>query len=235
MKTKQLLTPILSILTAVTLVSQPAGVHAAPPAPATTAVSTNSGLTKVTLDPSLLSALDTLGVKLSKLAPATLLAPKKGIVGFPIVGGIFDPGAGSGEITHRGGLVLCAGETQVVLSDFLIELPTASDPVLTGLVTVDGGYVGRVPLFAVDLAGASIKQKRWVFNVSNVALTLTADAAVALNTIFGVTAFTEGAAVGKAHVCAYTRALPKCAPVKPPTKPKDDDKDDKDDDDGDED
>ena len=173
----------------------------------TESVSTEFGFTKVQFDQSLIDTLDTLDIRVSRLAPSTVFLNRKGCASFPIAGGIFDPVATTAEILHRGGLILSTDDVTVVLSSFIIEVPTSGDPVLTALLTVDGTLEGRISLFDVDLANADIDLKRNVLCVSDVALTLSADAATALNTAFGVTDFVSGDAVGEARVVAGLRSL----------------------------
>lgn len=173
-----------------------------------TAVSTETGFTSVALDAGLVAALGSLQVRLTGLSPSTISSQSRGTVSFPIVGGVFDAASTTGEILHRGGLVFSAGGTSVVLSNFIIEVPSGRTPVITGLATVNGALAGRIPLFSLDLSAANLNAQRPTLGLGNVKLTLTATAAGALNSSFNVNAFAAGAAVGTAHVGALTVLLP---------------------------
>lgn len=84
---------------------------------------------------------------------------------------------------------------------------TAGDaPVLTGSVKANDSVVARIALF--DLALASAPQARQLrrygtLQVDDVAVTLSAEAASALNDVFGVTAFAAGLPIGTARVNTY--------------------------------
>lgn len=159
----------------------------------------SAGNTRVTPSTDLINALGSLGVELGKVKPGKLT--NKGIAIFPITGGAMDLDSGKSEIIHSGGLSLTAGETRVVLNNFIIDT-TGTSPVLTGTVIVTGELVGRLVLFDVDLSKATIRQKRKLLDITNAELSLNAGAAAALNGIFGVTAFTEGFPIGTANIFA---------------------------------
>lgn len=163
---------------------------------------TRAGLTKVTLAPEFLGALQTLQVAPSAIAPGRLIANARGaLASFRITTGAVDTGTLNAEISHEGGLALSSNGTRVELSSFAIELDGA-DNVLTGLAVVNDSLAGRIPLFDVDLSGATIGGNGNILAVEDVALTLNAVAADALNAIFGVTDFAEGLPIGSADVRA---------------------------------
>ncbi|MGB8340430.1 MAG: hypothetical protein WCE51_02480 [Chthoniobacterales bacterium] len=201
MKTKLLLTTVVSTLVAL---GTPA-VSAVGPAVATPnkAIQTDRGFTAVTLDANLIPTLGSLGVTLSPLAPTTLFNASQGTASFPIVSGIFDPNSTTGEIGHSGGLILSGGGTQLAVSSFLIDLPSSGSPVITGLATLNGALVGRIPLFDLGLSGVSISYKGSKVTIAGVDLTLNADAAATLNTIFGTSAFAGGLPIGTGEVASY--------------------------------
>jgi hypothetical protein len=165
------------------------------------------GETAVRLDAGFLGALDTLGVAPSAIGPARLVADRRGNVfaGFPITTGRVDLGTARGEISHVGGLRLRAGNTTVELTDFDIDT-TPARPVLTGLVTVNGDLVGRLPLFNLTLPAVSLPlqpQFGVVLQIPGVQLTLTDAAAGALNGVFGITALTGGIPIGLATTTTF--------------------------------
>lgn len=174
-------------------------VSAAPVAAAPTAQITG-GYTLVELFPEFVGALTSLGIAPSKNLPATL---HNRIALFPITGGRLDAASAKGEIPHAGGLRLTSGATQVTLTDFVIDT-TGPAPRLTGLVTANGSLVGRVPLFAVALPALSLPlalpPAPEQLLIEGNRLTLTAEAAQALNGLFGTTAFAPGFGIGIASV-----------------------------------
>ncbi len=157
------------------------------------------GKTTVRLSEGFVGALSGLGVAPSAIAPGKLKARRGGVfISYRIPGGAVDAGDGfRGDIFHVGGLSLTAGETSVGLLNFVID--TQDEPVLTGLVTVNGSLVGRVPLFNLDSIAPHVARNGRV-TISGVGVTLTDVAASALNGIFGIDAFVEGADIGTALV-----------------------------------
>jgi hypothetical protein len=174
---------------------------AAPLASASPTAQINSGYTLVELAPSFVGALTSLGVAPSKVLPGTL---HQRIALFPITGGRLDASNAKGEVPHSGGLKLTSATTQVIISDFVID--TTASPKLTGIVTANGSIVGRIPLFNLALPPLSLPltlppgPEQLLIEGNRV--TLTAEAATALNGAFGVTAFTPGFNIGIASVYA---------------------------------
>jgi hypothetical protein len=173
------------------------------PAGAAPTVQLTGGYTLVELAPEFVGALGTLGITATKNLPATL---HNRIALFPITGGRLDAANAKGEVPHAGGLRLAKGVTQVTLTDFTIDT-TGATPVLTGLVTANGSLAGRLPLFAVALpAGITLPLALPVgpeqLLVEGNRLTLTAEAATALNGAFATTAFAPGFGIGIASVYA---------------------------------
>jgi hypothetical protein len=164
------------------------------------------GRTCVLLDEGFAEALESLEISVGIIAPAFSRRAK---VCFPISGGGIDLGEnGKIELIHTGGLALIQYEatdekTSVELTSFIIDI-TGDTPVLTGLVIVEGNLVGRLPLFDLDLEAAKIKQKYKFLSVRNVVLTLTSEAASALNSVFfdGEDVLEGGLKIGVAKVFA---------------------------------
>jgi hypothetical protein len=163
---------------------------------------TSRGDTTVLLAPSFLSALTSLSVAPGPVEPARIASRKAGVFAFfPISAGEVDLGTVKGEIDHVGGLTLTAGKTKVELTTFIIDL-NAATPVLTGLVIVNDNLVGRLPLFDLNLTASGVSAKNKQLKVTNVNVTLTDDAAKALNGVFKISALAKGLPVGTATVRA---------------------------------
>jgi hypothetical protein len=162
------------------------------PVPAT--LHLRRGATTVALDPGTAGALTSLGV-----AVAPTGAAGAGVTGisFPITGGKVASANLAGTIDHIGGLSLTGGKTRVKLDRFVIDTTTGE---LTGLVSVNGSKPQRVALFALGLDELQSIAGPKAFRLTGVRLSLTASAAGALNGAFGVSAFTEGLAIGTAKV-----------------------------------
>lgn len=174
---------------------------AAPVASAAPTAQVRDGYTLVELLPEFVTALGSLGIAPSKVLPATLY---QRIAYFPITGGRIDASNAKGEVPHSGGLTLTRGGTQVVISDFIID--TTSSPKLTGIVTANGSIVGRIPLFNLALPQLVLPLQLpagpETLLIEGNRVTLTAEAATALNGAFGTTAFAPGFHIGIASVYA---------------------------------
>jgi len=153
---------------------------------------------KTTVQPSedFAGALEALGIELGIIRPAY---ERRGYISFRIPGGAIDLGSLNGEILHLGGLSLTDGDgTRVELLNFIID---TTDLVLTGQVTVDGDLVARIPLFNLELTTPP-EVKNIKLTIRNVNVTLTAEAADALNAVFAVDAFVPDFSIGEAWVKA---------------------------------
>lgn len=178
-----------SILT-LTLVSQ---TQAAP------TVRPFGGVTSVQLSEDLLGALSDLNLTPGTIEPGAL---SEGVARFPISGGGLDQATLRGDIFHVGGLSLSnASGTLVQLLNFIIDTSDAQ-AVITGLVTVNGDLVDRIPLFNLNLTNAQVEGSLFSLTVRDATLLLTPDAADALNAVFEVEAFVAGFNVGVAEVSA---------------------------------
>jgi len=161
------------------------------------------GKTTVTLSNDFLGALVALRLSAGTVGEGTL---RSGVASFPVTGGALDLATAKGEINHTGGLVLATSSTRVELLSFNIDT-SGSRTVLTGLVTVNGDFVGRLPLFDLTLPSVTLPLQPQAFNnlfLPGVRVALSAEAAQALNTVFGVTAFTQGFNIGTASLFAIT-------------------------------
>lgn len=155
------------------------------------AVTLQTAATRVTLDPGTADTLTKLGVA---VAPEGAAKAGASTIQFPVTnaGGKI---ALTAPITHSGGLTFTAGGKSLTVGDFTID-PRA------GLLYAERTPVGRLPLFKVDLSGATTATPGIQVVLSGAKLSLTADAAGALNSTFGVTAFAENLAIGTAQVVA---------------------------------
>jgi hypothetical protein len=159
----------------------------------------SDGRTSVTLSNDFYAALGALGLSAGTIGAGTL---RGGVASFPVTGGSIDLANAKAEINHTGGLSLSKGATRVELTSFNIDT-LGSGPVLTGLVSANGNLLGRVPLFALELPQLTLPLQLQAFHtlvIPNVKVKLTPEAAGALNTVFGVTAFTGGFNIGTAYV-----------------------------------
>lgn len=156
---------------------------------ATANVKLQSAATRVTLDAGAAAALTSLGVTVSVDAPGVA---GTSTIQFPITnaGGKI---ATTTPITHSGGLTFTAGTTTLSVGNFTIDAGA-------GLLYAETSPVGRLPLFKVDLSGATITKPGKQVVIKGAVLSLTATAAGALNSTFGVTAFTENLKIATADV-----------------------------------
>ena len=179
------------------------------PAQAQQSVRTNAGTTAVKLSQTLTGALRSLDVQLETVPPV-ISRLRLGFVEFPIVAGVLDLATAKGQIVHTGGLELEAGSTVVTLSDFIIDTSNPARSRLTGIVTADGSYVGRITLFDLGLPAVSLPLQpfaNFVLYLPGVNVTLDSEAAAALNQVFKLNAFAAGLPVGTATVTSFLSRL----------------------------
>jgi hypothetical protein len=169
------------------------------------------GRTNVQLSGDLLGALTAYGVTPGNVLPGRLYPSESGArVVFPIPTGELDADGPKLEIFHSGGLTLTAGDTRVALTSFIIE-NLDGNLQLTGIVKANDTIVGRIPLFDLELTQAPGLEPTSggivsLLTIGAVQMTLTADAADALNAAFGLdNVFTQGFPIGRARVTARLR------------------------------
>ena len=146
------------------------------------------GATTLQLNPGTAAALTSLGVTPGVIAPAS--ATSAGL-SFPITDSPLRA-LHTGTITHLRGISLTAGPPG--RPDRLLDQP-GSAPNLSAEV---GG--ARVSILSLDLSRARTHVSHGVLTLGPVTASLTQMAADALNSAFGVTAFTKGLVLGAATV-----------------------------------
>ena len=209
------LSPFRSLTLAATAA---ASLAVAAPAAAEPSVQLTLGVTQVDLSGQFVAALGSLGITPDNVLPGALFTSSRGArVAFPIPTGELDAAGPKLEVLHSGGLTLTFGSTRVALTSFIIE-NLGGRLQLTGVVKANDSIVGRIPLFDIALTQAptlSEPSKRGFFGLQRSAqlsikgaeVTLAAPAATALNSVFGVSAFTAGFPIGVAEVKARVSDL----------------------------
>jgi hypothetical protein len=163
------------------------------PAAASAHGSTTYGSTALQLDPGTAQALTSVGVTPGIVGPA--FAAGDGI-NFPITDRLLTA-AGTGYVTHSGGITLTAGSTTVSLTDFTVGIYAHT---LSGIV--NGG--ARAQLATLDFGKARIGFSGGCLTIGPVTASLTKTATDALNAAFGLAgtanALQPGTVLGTATV-----------------------------------
>ena len=164
-------------------------------------VTTHKGVTALTIDPGTAGALGTLGVKVSALSPAVAFAGRGGApaFAFPISYGRVEAATLAGRIFHRGGLRFTAGGKSVGVRSFTIDTRTGF---LTARVV---GTKTRIPLLKIDASGVDVSLLPGFAVLRGISVSLTPQAASALNATFSTSAFTAGLKIGTVEIVAVTR------------------------------
>ncbi len=124
------------------------------------------------------------------VAPAAPAEAAQDGIAFPITGEQVDAATlASGVITHTGGLTFTAGGTELTVKDFSVDLST-------GILTATLPDGAMLPLLSLDLSMAEVSDTDQGKDVKGVKGALTAEAAAALNSTFGVEFFSDGLAIG---------------------------------------
>ncbi|MBJ7610416.1 MAG: hypothetical protein JF887_13440 [Candidatus Dormibacteraeota bacterium] len=160
--------------------------------------------TSVDIDPATAGVLQKNGVSVAPVAPATASMANGGLtVSFPITNGyvaVFPQSSLPflrGFISHDGGLTFTAGGKSITVTDFMVN-PGNSE--LYGTV---GGSGAVVPLLDID--GSKVvmtTDSAGAIHLDGAVAKLSATAASALNSTFGVTLFTAGIPLGVVHIIA---------------------------------
>jgi hypothetical protein len=163
-------------------------------------VNVKGDVTKLTIDPGIVTALAEAGIQVLPVEPAQA-KPVKGdgcglCIQFPITQGRIAPDDLAGTIWHSGGLLFVRASDGAMLkaTDFKID---TVEQVLYGLV--GDAYV---PLLDLDLSAITVQSRFPKVIVGNVGAALTETAAGALNATFG-TELPAGLRIGTAR--AYLR------------------------------
>lgn len=162
-------------------------------------VRTIAGDTTVELSSDFTQGVEALGLTVVAVIPASV---REGQASFPIATGALDLANAKGQILHTGGLDFATEDTVLTLQDFIID--TTEEPILTGLAILKGDIVARIPLFKLMLPETislpiELSNDRSL-SIGDVEVSLTADAANALNDSFSVATFHEGFSIGTATV-----------------------------------
>lgn len=108
----------------------------------------NSGSTNITLASDLIPALTSAGITLGTESGTSL---HNGVIDLNVIGGAVDLDTGDAQAIHSGGLNLTAGSNKVILQSLIIDT-TNGAVVISGLVSVNGMMLGRMPIFDLSVS-----------------------------------------------------------------------------------
>lgn len=151
--------------------------------------------TDVVVNPAVSAALKHQGITVTAVAPATA----KTTLLFPVSGGQVVVATLVGTINHTGGLTFSHSGKSVTLTNFVINTNTKQ---MTATV---GGQ--SVPIFALNLASLKrVSGPHATVVASGIRLTVTSQAATALNSGLGVSTFKGGMAFGIATLTVAVKS-----------------------------
>lgn len=165
------------------------------------AVTLETGLTRITLTPAFASELAGLGHMATPISPSHL---HKGVLTFPIVGGVIDLDTALTQTIHTGGITLSSGTMTVQLESFIID-STGSQPYVTAMVVENKKLLGRIPLFYLTPAAGftlPLVPSDGVLRLNDAQLSLTGTAAATLNAAFNTSMLQDHQLAGTANVTA---------------------------------
>ena len=149
------------------------------------------GRATVKMDPSLFTALrgymtitDIQGHPLTTSAPLIM----------KVNTGILSVNNGSGELILDGGLIATTSSAVVMIQNPILDLTNPSAPVVTAVVSANGGSLGRVPLFNVTApssAGSSLSAQNSTVTQAGYAFRLTSTIANLTNQLAGTSIVTQ--------------------------------------------
>jgi len=163
------------------------------------------GTTTVTFASTLIPTMNSLGLTLGPVSPSNI---RNGVVSFSANSGAIDLVSGAAQVLHSGGLTVTAGQTVITLQGFIVDT-TAGTPVITGLVSLNGTLIGRLPIFDLVIPGGLIvpltPTRNGQLNIASINVTLDSTMAGILNTTFSSlnSPFSGGDPIGTATVSVY--------------------------------
>ena len=163
-------------------------------------VTLGAGVTLLELDPTVATALTANEVTVTTLGAARGSQDAAGVstFSFPITYGFLDRETLAGLVVHRGGLEVTVGEVSVRIRDFVID---TEEQRLTARVS---GFPGRIPVLDLDLSALASRVERDFVLLDRVGVTLSEEAANALNERFSVRLFPAGVRIGTAQLFGVT-------------------------------
>lgn len=156
-------------------------------------LSLRGGSTAVTLDAGAAAALDSLGVSVAPSGPARV--GHDGAIRFPIPSGEVNSDDLTGQIRHWGGLTFTAGDTELDLDRYDINVDAGPDL----SARINDNRFDRAEIFDLDLTDLETEINGRHVTLSGVVVKLSATGAAALNATFDVDAFAEGLVIGTAE------------------------------------
>ncbi len=121
-------------------------------------------------------------------------------------GGALDLQTGAGEVEHKGGLLVNAGDGVVIrIQNFILDSTSPAAPVVTALFILNDHFGVRLPLFTLQGAPGTtlpLKTQSGVLQENNSTLYLAPATASALNAYFKDQVAQPGVLVGTANLYA---------------------------------
>ena len=122
---------------------------------------------------------------------------------FEATGGAVDLATTTGEVQHKGGLLINAGNGIVLrIQNFALDTTYPASPVITALFLLNGQYGARLPLFTVTRATIPtlpLVTHANVLKENGLKLTIAPDTATLINQLFGAGTLQAGVAAGSAE------------------------------------
>lgn len=155
--------------------------------------SISSGRTLIDFSSSFSETLRINGVQGFIIRPGALF---RGDPVFYVSSGEFDLSTARGEIIHRGGIRFARGAAVVEFTNFAID--TSGLLVLTASVKINDAFIGRMPIFNLNLPPLTLPLPNRRLEFNSIGLTLREEAASTINNAFGTIILTNGMTVGSA-------------------------------------
>jgi hypothetical protein len=155
----------------------------------------DGGRTTLTLSKAALADFTKLGITPTAIAGSQLYNNQ---IYFPITSGAVNLDNAYGQMLHAGGINLTAGTKQVRLDSFVFST-SGEESVVTALVIVDGKFLGRIPVFDIELPSdltLPLDPKDGNFFLAGVKWNLDPQAVAALNDAFKTTIFENNLFIG---------------------------------------
>jgi hypothetical protein len=167
-----------------------------------------NGSTNITLASTVVPALTSAGISLGTQSGTSL---HSGVIDLSAIGGAVDLDTGNAQVIHNGGINLTAGSNKVILQSLMIDT-TNGAAIISGLVSVNGVLLGRMPIFDLSVSSALTfpftTNNQGRLTVTGIDVTLDSTIAGLLNSTFTSAGnpFAGGITIGTAVVQIYLTA-----------------------------
>ena len=154
------------------------------------------GKTTIALGAVLGQQLQSVGASITYLDGAPIT---DGMASFTATSGALDLNTAYGEIVHKGGLLVSGQGQTIVAKDFDLDVTSATNATISGIVVLNGQFLGRQPIFMINMTpnvSLPLAPQNYTLTVNGLSLGLSQLFVGEVNTLAGQNLLTTATQVG---------------------------------------